>query len=434
MTTARHRQAFFDALAEATAASERAGRSLALLLVDIRRFREINATYGYEVGDELLERFGERLRGVLREADQLTRIGGDQFAVTLPAIMNSGHAVLAATKLVECLEELFLIDGMHVKAQPTIGVALYPDHARTPTALLQRAEAALFHAKSGRTAYAIYDSGQGVSSVKIEHELHQAIENGDLTLYCQPQVDLRSGRVSGVESLVRWQHPADGLVLPDHFIPVAEDSGLIIPLTLWTLNAALRHCAEHKPAGGGWSMAVNFSARCLYYPGVAELVERAMKIWDTAPGTLTVEVTESAMMADPEQSLRTLEELDALGVAVAIDDFGTGYSSLACLKRLPVKELKIDKSFIMGMVHDADDATIARSTIDLAHNFGLVVTAEGVENRETLDALTAMGCDYAQGYYVSWPLPAADVPRWLRESPWGRFAQSAGSPDTTEAP
>lgn len=302
------------------------------------------------------------------------------------------------------------------------GVAVYPDDAGGSQGLLRCADLAVRRAKVLERPYVVYSEiadEEIPPSLVLETDLEAAIETGELENHYQPKIDLQSRTITGVEALARWTTSIHGPVRPDVFVGLAERTGLIMPLTLWSLITALRQSRELQERVGNIGVSINLSGGILHEPEVDDLVSRTMKIWNADPGQVTYEVTESAMMADPSASLKKLQELNAKGINGSIDDFGTGYSSLAYLKNLPVQELKIDKSFVMRMAEDRGDARIVRTIIDLAENFEIAVVAEGVENQETLESVASMGCNTAQGFYMGRPMPLEDLIRWVDESPWG---------------
>jgi diguanylate cyclase (GGDEF)-like protein len=392
----------------------------ALLLIDLDRFKEINDTLGHHYGDQLLIQVGERLQAVLREVDTVARLGGDEFAVLLPKIASGEGAVVAAKKLQAALEEPFTIDDLTLDVEASIGLALYPDHGNDPDELLQRADIAMYAAKDTHAELVLFDARLDQHSPRrlaLLGELRRAIENQQLVLHYQPIIDTQTSNVLGVEALVRWQHPEHGLLPPGEFIPLAERTGLITPLTHYVLKAALQQCRQWCQAGHELAVAVNVSARRLLDLSFPDEVAGLLATWEVPARLLVVEITESAIMADPAHALEVLGRLDKMGVQVAIDDFGTGYSSLARLKSLPVHELKIDRSFVMHLTSNASDAVIVRTTIDLGRNLGLRVVAEGVEDAVTWQELEALGCNAIQGYYVSRPIPADDLTSWLEQQP-----------------
>lgn len=425
LTDLPDRRLFLEHLQRYTAPRAQDAQRLGLLVVNLHGLRDVNTAFGYAVGDRLLEHCVRRMRAALRPVDVIARIGHNEFGLLLPAIRNAGHATLAATKIIETLRLPCEIQGRTFHVKIAVGVALFPEHGDDAELLLRCADTALSQAKASHAPLTVY-SGEAAdltsSPLILESELEKAIEDGELGLHYQPKIELGSLRMRGSEALVHWNSPARGVVPAGDFIPLAEHSGLIMGLTLWTLNTALRQCARWNAGGNALSVAINLSAHLLQEPELPALVEQAMKIWGVRPGQLLLEITESAMMMDPDKSLDTLRRLRAAGVVISIDDFGTGYSSLAYLSQLPVGELKIDQSFVMRMANQEGDARIVRSVIELAHNFDLAIVAEGIENKTTLDYLTAMGCDYGQGFYLGHPLPAEQITSWEFRDPPGHDA------------
>ena len=405
-------------------------KSVALLLMDLARFKEVNDTLGHHRGDILLQQVGSRLRAVLRPTDLVARLGGDEFAVVLP-LTASQHAAQVAQKILTALEPPFMIDGLPVAVEAGIGIALCPDHGSNPNILMQRADVAMYAAKRTGSGCIVYNTQYDRHSprrLSLIGELRQAIERNQLFLHYQPKIDLKTRRVIGVEALVRWRHPEHGFVPPDQFIEPAEQTGLIKPLTLWVFNAAQRQWLAWQEAGINLSMSVNLSTRNLHDPHFPDQISDILQVTGGKPDRLELEITESAIMNDPARALEAITRLRTMGIRFAIDDFGVGYSSLAYLKRLPVDAIKIDKSFVINMIENQNDAVIVRSTIDLAHNLGLKVIAEGVEQQGIWDRLTALGCDAAQGYLMCRPVSADDCTRWLQESPWGLSSTSVSTP------
>jgi len=380
----------------------------ALLLLDLDRFKEVNDTFGHQTGDVLLREIGPRLRGVLRASDVLARLGGDEFALLLPGT-GAAAAVGVAEKLLHALDEPFGVDGYEFQIGGSIGIASFPVDGLSPTDLMRRADVAMYAAKRANLGTAVYATELDVNTpaqITLYGELRRAIEQDELRLHFQPKVDVCTGALSGVEALVRWQHPDRGLILPDQFIPMAERTGLIRPLGNWVLEAALRQSRAWERDGLAIQIAVNLGAYNLDDSNLAQAISGLLERYTVTADRLRVEITETMLMRDPDNARRVLEELRAAGVRVSIDDFGTGYSSLAYLKRLPADELKIDRSFIQHMAEDAGDTAIVRSVIALGHELGLVVTAEGVEDAVSLERLRAFGCDRAQGYYFARPMDA----------------------------
>ncbi len=393
---------------------------LALLLLDLDHFKEINDAFGHQCGDALLCGAADRLRGVVRADDTIARLGGDEFAVLLPGADAAG-AVRVAQAIRAALDEPLTVDGQMLRVGASVGIALAPTHGADGTTLLRWADVAMYAAKRGRRGQALYEPAQDQHSperLALIGALRDAIEQGALALHYQPQVDLASGRVCGVEALVRWPHPERGLIPPDAFIPLAEQTGLIAPLTEWVLAEAIRQAREWQRAGLLLGVSVNLSMWNLHDPALPDRVVALLRDHGLSPAWLRLELTESALMADTDRTMDVLARLATLGVRLAVDDFGSGYSSLAYLKRLPVDELKIDKGFVREMAANETDGAIVASTVGLGHALGLRVVAEGIEDRATWELLVGMGCDVAQGYYLSRPLPPDALVRWLREAPW----------------
>jgi len=426
LTALPNRILFRESLHQAIEHAQRHKKPLALLLLDLDRFREINDTFGHHWGDALLQQVGARLHGALRKSDPIARLGGDEFAVLLPNTGDLNGATHVAIRIMNVLEHAFVVEGHTVNVGASIGIALFPDHGEDADTLMRRADIAMYAAKRANGGFAFYQSEHDYHTpdrLLLVGELRRAIESNHLVVHYQPKASFVTGRVAHVEALVRWRHPQRGLVPPDQFIPLAEQTGLIRPLFLWVLNDALRQCSLWKREGVKLHVAVNLSMRNLQDPRLPDTLVKLLTRWGLEPTWIEVEITESALAADPERALAILQRLSAMGIRIAIDDFGTGYSSLAYLKRLPVDEIKIDKSFVLGMATDENDATIVRSTIDLGHNLGLKVAAEGIEDQMTWDLLTAWGCDFAQGYFLSRPLPALDLATWVRASGRGMTSQ-----------
>ena len=427
LQTLPDRARLLDELDECIIRSGHGAELFGLILIKLKGIGTINGELGNEIGDLVLEEFSSRLRDCLRPTDQAFRTTGAKFAVLIPALIGAGQAELAINKISKVARQPIEVNGQSLRLNLNAGLAIYPTHAQDPHKLIYFAETALNSAKSLAKTFEVYSKKQvtkTLSVLSLESELEKAIENGDIELHYQPKVNLDTQEVAGVESLARWTSKVHGPVRPDIFIDIAEQSGLILPLTLLTINLALREGRELQRFCEEFSVGVNLSALVLNNPEVRELITRALNIWGTEPEQLTLEITESAMMTDPNKSLEILKSLRAEGLSLSIDDFGTGYSSLAYIKNLPVTELKIDKSFVLNMMEDEGDAKIVKSVVDLAHNFDLAVVAEGVENQESLDQLRQMGCDYAQGFYIARPMPFDDLVKWLDSSSWSKQASA----------
>jgi diguanylate cyclase (GGDEF)-like protein len=416
LTGLPNRKMLLNKVTAAIADADRGGHEVGLFLLDLDRFKDVNDTLGHHVGDELLTHVGARLASVLRPEDTVARLGGDEFGVLLPVVKGPAAAEEVADRIRAALTQPFVLHDVALDLEASIGIALYPAHAADADALMQRADVAMYHAKETRSGIETYDSDRDPHSTQrlsLFGQLRRAIEDGELVLHYQPKVDLGTGEVSGVEALVRWQHPERGLLSPDTFVPLAEQTGLMKSLTANVLEQALRQTAAWVDGGLRVRMAVNVSARDLHDDTFCARVHEALERTGVPASFLELELTERVVMADPQRAMENLTALSRLGVRLSLDDFGTGYSSLAYLRRLPVTEIKIDKSFVLRMDVDDEDATIVRSTIELAHGLGLRVIAEGVETAETWQRLADLGCDAAQGYFLSRPHPAAVVTDWL---------------------
>ncbi|TML92045.1 MAG: EAL domain-containing protein [Actinobacteria bacterium] len=387
----------------------------ALLLLDVDRFREVNDTFGHHNGDKLLREIGARVSGMLGERDVVARLGGDEFAVLWEVEDEAGVLAFAARVLDE-LRRPVAVEGMTLCVDASIGVVFVSDNDDDLDDLLARADVAMYVAKTTHSGCELYDMNRDQSSVgrtAMAGELRRALDGRELIVHYQPKVELATGRVIGAEALVRWQHPRHGLVLPDKFVPVAEQTGLIDALSRYVLAAALGECRRWREAGFDMGVAVNLSTRNLVDVSLPDDVRLLLAEAEIAPASLDLEITESALLADPLRAADVVRRLSALGVRIAIDDFGTGYSSLAHLRRLLVSEIKIDKSFVTTMAANADDAIIVRSTIELAHSLGLRVVAEGIESKVVCEQLRALGCDIGQGYYLGPPVASAELMDWL---------------------
>jgi diguanylate cyclase (GGDEF)-like protein len=413
LTGLANRTRFNELIEAATAALPRPS---AVLLIDLDRFKEINDTLGHHHGDLLLREVANRLCEHIGERGMVARLGGDEFGVLLPG-SSSGDAAQVAVTLLSALEQPFTIGDLDLEVTASIGVALLPAHGHEPVKLLQRADVAMYAAKEAHSGWEIYARDRDHYSPRrlaLAGQLRHAIDAGQMEVHYQPIAQLGSGRITGVEALLRWRHPVEGLLGPDDFVPIAEHAGLIRPLTLLVLRDAATQCRLLSLLSHDLEVAINLSVRTVLDVNLPDQVAAVMTELGVAPRFLTVEITESSVMADPSRTIGVLGRLSLLGVSIAIDDFGTGYSSLSYLKRMPVDEIKIDRSFVAGMMIDDNDAVIVRSTIELARSLGLRVVAEGVEDQATWNRLSEMGCDLAQGFYLSRPLPAAELPAMLQ--------------------
>ncbi len=428
LTDLPNRLLFHDRVHQALLAARRSGSRAAVIMLDVDHFKEINDSLGHHTGDLALYEVGRRLTETLRVSDTVARLNGDEFAVLLPEVDDDLSAAAAATKVREALAVPFPVEQLEVEMEATAGIALYPDHGEDPETLLQHAEVAMYNAKHSHSGHELYAAARdefSPASLRLVGELRRGISNGELELHYLPKVRLSDKEVVGVEALVRWQHPEQGLMSPDSFIPLAEHTGLIRPLTGEVLAMALDQIASWRKDGLELGVAVNLSPRNVLDPDLPRQVKQLLEERNLPPNLLELEITESAIMADPKRVREVLMRLDAMRIWLAVDDFGTGYSSLAYLKQLPVTSLKIDRSFVSSMESDEDDAVIVRSTIALGRNLGMRVVAEGVESESAMNELRDLGCDFAQGFHLSRPLKAGELERWVRENPLQRATESA---------
>ncbi len=423
LTELPNRVLLADRLAQAIAGARRTQRALAVLFVDLDRFKNVNDSLGHEVGDLMLKGAAARLLGCVRQGDTLARLGGDEFLVVLEGLHHAADAAQVATKVLSALSQPFDIAGHTLFTSCSIGVSVFPDDAADERALMRNADVAMYHAKErGRSNYQFFSPDMNTRAVErltLETALRLALEREEFLLYYQPQLDIRSGRIVGMEALIRWQHPAWGLLSPDRFIPVAEESGLIEPLGEWILLTACTQAREWQLAG--WpalKVAVNISARQLRHPfEFSRKVQEVIAQVGLDPALLELEMTETLLMQNVEENIAALSELGRRQVRIAVDDFGTGYSSLSYIKQLPVDTLKIDRSFTRNLPDDHEGLAIVQATVLMGHKLGLRITAEGVETREQLAALRRMRCDEYQGYLFSKPLPAQQIGELLRAQP-----------------
>jgi diguanylate cyclase len=402
-----------DRLAQALRVATRANATLALLLLDLNGFKEINDTMGHHAGDRILQCVASRVRGMLRDADTVARLGGDEFAVVLPATDVDG-ALLAAQKVLHEIEQPCVIDHRALSVRASLGIACFPEHARAAGTLLERADLAMYVAKSDGVGIAVYAPDHDHHShrrLTLVAELRNGLSENRFSVEYQPIVQLSTNVVTGVEALVRWNHPQHGRVMPSDFIHLAEQTGLINPLTTIVLETAIREWSQ-PPMDPPLTVAINLSPRTLQDPSLPRRISDMLAVYSAPPESLALEITENILMADPARSMESLNRLHDMGVRITIDDFGSGYSSLSYLRRLPIDELKIDRSFIASLLTGSDDVLV-RSTIDLAHNLGLRVVAEGVESNDVQARLTALGCDAAQGTFIRAPASAAELRAWI---------------------
>lgn len=430
LTGLANRELFRQRAIRALDESMRTGQPLAIMMIDLDHFKEINDTLGHQVGDELICEVAQRLEDARPVGSTVARLGGDEFAVLLPDIPDISVAEDVATYMLSVLAKSFSAGGVRLVVQASLGISLAPEHGSDVHTLMKKADIALYEAKRERARFCSYRPEKDTHTpqrLSILAELKTAIDDDQLFLVYQPKIDIATGETVGAEALVRWQHPTEGVVFPDEFIPLAENTGLITPITWFVIDRALRQLRMWQDAGLDLTMAVNLSVRHLTDAGLPDRIAVALERWGVAPARLIVEVTESSVMTDPKRAAVVLSLLRRIGVAVAIDDYGTGHASLTYLKRLDIDELKIDKSFIMQLDPASSDAIIVASTIELGHNLGLRIVAEGVEDGATLQWLSALGCDIAQGFHIGRPMtpdalvdsldPAGDEKEWPTRGP-----------------
>jgi diguanylate cyclase (GGDEF)-like protein len=424
LTQLANRTLWYDHLSTALAASRRnPGTQVGVLVLDINQFKMYNDTLGHQVGDDLLCQVAQRLIRMVRDSDTVARMGSDEFGLVLTGLRQGEHgAERVARQVLSCFDNPFAYEDRELCLSAAVGVALYPDHGKEAHALVSHAHSAMYQAKRNGERLLIYEHGSDTSpkeQLQFSGQLRNALERQEFELHYQPQVALGSRRLCRAEALLRWQHPQEGLVLPKRFIPLAEQLGMTMPITNWVLVTALHQCGQWARQGLRLPIAINVSARSFQSPGLLERVASALKEAGVEGDCLEIEITEDTLMADLDRGAEVLRALRELGVAVAIDDFGTGYSSLAYLKNLPIHTLKIDRSFLSDMSHSDQDAAIVRSIIELGHNLGCTVVAEGVEDAASWDLLKVLGCDAVQGYHVSRPLTEHGFAHWLHETSWG---------------
>ena len=416
LTGLANRTLLFDRLQYTIRTSRRENKKIALLMIDLDRFKEVNDTLGHHIGDTLLIKIAERLVDTLRDADTVARLGGDEFAVLL-SNTDEDKVNLIADKIHTVMSEIFHIEEIKLYIKVSIGIVLYPKHGDSAQALLQKSDVAMYVAKHNKLGQSIYDpeyDKHSIGRLALMSDLRTALKENQLELHYQPKIDMSNGNVIGFEALLRWYHGKYGSIPPTQIIPLAEQTGDIGSVTKWVVEKALDQLKQWQKQNITLSIAINLSMYNLYDTALINQITRLLEDNTTLCHYLIFEITESAMMEQPDETVEVISHFDRLGVRISIDDFGTGFSSLSHLKRLPVSELKIDKSFVMEIHNDDSDAVIVRSTIDLAHNLGLKVVAEGIENQDVYDIISILGCDHAQGYHIGHPLPVSDLEDWIK--------------------
>jgi diguanylate cyclase (GGDEF)-like protein len=416
LTGLPNRLLFRLSLGQAIENAAESGGRIAVMLMDLDHFKEVNDALGHHVGDRLLAAVGPRLAGALRERDLMARLGGDEFGVLLPEVADDAAAVGVAQRLIEGLHRPIEVDEMDLDVTGSIGIAFFPDHAQDADTLLRHADVAMCSAKDSGIGFEVYDEQvdrHKPELITLVHQVRPAIDQGQFRMHYQPKVRLSDGRVAGAEALIRWHHPSLGRLGPADFIPMVEKTALLQPLTHWALNDVLRTWKRWSDDGVRIPVAVNVSPRTLLDQDFPEVVRDLLDRWNVPARFLRLELTENFLVADSGRSSTVLDGLSAVGVGLSIDDFGTGFSSLSYLKRLPIDEIKVDRSFVSNMLERVEDFTIVRATVELGRNLGLRVVAEGVQDRDTFDRLGDFGCDEAQGFYIARPLDAEAFWSWV---------------------
>jgi diguanylate cyclase (GGDEF)-like protein/PAS domain S-box-containing protein len=422
LTDLPNRTLLFDRLEKSIDAMRQQDAMLALMLMDLDRFKEVNDTFGHQFGDALLKQVAFRVQNQMHEGDTVARLGGDEFAVVLPSLADPATAAVRAKRILNTLEQPFVVDGQVLEVGASIGIALYPAHGTDARTLLRRADVAMYAAKQSQSGYSFHredHESRTPDQLSLVVEMRDAIARNELELYYQPKLHLRSGLMTRAEVLLRWNHPKRGQLSPAMFVPLAERTGLIKSMTDWLLDRAMEQCRTWQDAGAPIHVAINISAKSLLDQTLPSKIHSALGKWAVDPRFLKIEITESSIMADPAHALAILSLLQSMGVRLSVDDFGTGYSSLTHLRELPIDEIKIDKSFVVGMTRSEADAAIVRTVIDLGHNLGKQVCAEGVEDEATWRMLCDLGCDLAQGYWISRPMNGEALMQWLVRTSWG---------------
>jgi diguanylate cyclase (GGDEF)-like protein len=420
LTGLPNRALFYDRVEQAIVSANAQNQLLSILLIEIENFKDIYDTLGRNNSDLVLKQISTRLKEVSRERDAIAKIDSNIFGFLLIDIVNLTIAERLAWTIQQIMEPPFIVNQLKVSVHPIIGIVDFPDHGDDVDTLVQRAGVAVHMAQQSNNGYCIYEPSFDTHSPKrlsLMSELRTAIKRDELELFYQAKVSIQTGQLLGAEALIRWNHPTHGPISPDEFIPMAENSRTIKHVTLWVLQRAFRNCADWHKQGINIKISVNLSAKDLHDPELPDLIAGVATSAAIKPEWIMLEITEGSIMTDPESTLAIMERLHAMGYQFSIDDFGTGYSSLAYLRKMPLTELKIDKSFVMDIMNNENDAIIVKATINLAHNLGLQVIAEGVESKEIMTKLKGYGCDMAQGYYLNKPLSATDFTQWMSAYP-----------------
>ena len=415
LTGLPNRLLLHDRIRQSIARAEREGGMLAVMLLDLDRFKSINDTLGHHIGDALLQAVGPRLAMPLRRSDTLARLGGDEFAILLPPPIGLETALEVAQRIDESVRTPFQVEGMSLDIGVSLGIALFPDHGTDLNTLLQNADDAMYRAKRAKLGYCVYDSEityGNARRLELQRDMRAAMDSGQIDLLFQPQIDAKSGKTIGAEALIRWAHPEYGVLSPNDFLPIADQTGMILPMTLVVLNRCLETQRRLREAGLDIALSVNLSPKWLDDERFPRILRLIVSSWQGKAAGLTIEVPESSVMIDPERTKKVLSELAEIGVRLSLDDFGAGYSSLQLLQRLPIHELKIHRGFIADMDEDKDTEIVVRSIVRLAHGLGLQVVGEGVETAEAMETLRTLGCDRLQGFYLARPMESERLVKW----------------------
>jgi len=421
LTGLPNRSLFYDRVERGILAANSQNGLLSILLVEIANFKEVYDTLGRTSSDNIIRQVSSRLQGVVLGSDSVARLDGNIFSILITDSIEEKEVELLAEHIQKVLEPSFVVERLSIAVHANIGIVHFPEHGEDVDTLVQKSGVALFRAGKDKDGYAVYEPSFDQHSPRrltLMSELRHAIERDQLELYYQPKVYIQTDVLYGAEALVRWHHPKHGFISPDEFIPMAERTRMIKPLTLWVLKEAFKHCAEWRKQGKKLTISVNLSAKDLHDPELPDLISGVAVTTGIEPEWVILEITEGSIMNDPELSLEIIERLNKMGYQLSIDDFGTGYSSLAYLKKMPLTELKIDRSFVQDILNNENDDVIVNATVNLAHNMGFHVTAEGVESEEIMDKLKSYGCDIAQGFYLSKPISVSDFNQWMEASKW----------------